>query len=140
MERPRAGGFRRRQLGADEVIDHKTTRFEHIVQKVDVVFDTVGGDMQERSLSLLPRGGKLVSIATEPPKKRAADHGVTAIYFVVEPNRDQLVEITKLVEYRKLRSMVDEIFPLADARVAFERNHGRGHRGKIVLRVVDDVA
>jgi len=71
-------GLGARQLGADEVIDHETTRFEHIVQKVDVVFDAVGGDMQERSLSLLLRGRKLVSIAKEPPKKRAADHGVTA--------------------------------------------------------------
>jgi len=82
-----------------------------------VLLNAVGGDMQERSLSLLLRGRKLVSIAKEPPKKRAADHGVTAIYFVVEPNRDQLVEITKLVEDRKLRSMVDEIFPLADAAI-----------------------
>jgi len=43
-----------------------------------VLLNTVGGDMQERSLSLLLRGRKLVSIAKEPPKKRAADHGVTA--------------------------------------------------------------
>jgi NADPH:quinone reductase-like Zn-dependent oxidoreductase len=128
-----------RQLGADEVIDNKTTRFELIVQKIDVVLDTIGGDMQTRSLALLPRGGKLVSIATEPSKERAADYGVTAIYFVVEPNRDQLVEITKLVEENKLRPTVADIFPLADARAAFERIRG-GQRGKMVLVVVDDVA
>lgn len=127
-----------RQLGADEVVDHTNTRFEGLVETVDFVFDTVGGDTLERSLAALRRGCILVSIAAEPSQERAAERGITAVYFVVKPIREQLVKITKLVDNRNLPPTVDQVFPLADARSAFKRSLERGHRGKIVLRVSDD--
>jgi NADPH:quinone reductase-like Zn-dependent oxidoreductase len=90
----------------------------------DLVFDTVGGDVLARS-----SGRMIVSIANDHPG---------ATYFVVEPNRDQLVELARLVDEGALRPEIDSVFPLAEARAAFERVAARGKRGKVVLRIVED--
>jgi NADPH:quinone reductase-like Zn-dependent oxidoreductase len=122
-----------RQLGADEVID-SSHRFEDLVEDVDLVFDTAGGERLERSSAVLRPGGRLVSVASKPPRLR----GIKSSYFVVEPNREQLVELARLADQGRLRPVIDQVFPLADARKAFERSLGNQRRGKIVLRVVDD--
>lgn len=127
-----------RRLGADEVVDHTTTRFEDVVDQVDVVFDTAGGDRLERSPAVVRAGGRLVSVAVEPSQKAGTEHGISAVYFVVEPNHEQLVELARLVDRGELRPTIDEVFPLAEARRAFERSLGGSRRGKIVLRVVDE--
>lgn len=119
-----------RELGADEVVDNLTARFEEVVDPVDLVFDTAGGDLLQRSPAVLREGGRLVSVADEP----SGD----GVFFVVEPNREQLVELAALVDSGELRSLVDSVFPLADARAAFARSMEPGKRGKVVLRVVDD--
>lgn len=119
-----------RELGADEVVDNLTARFEEVVDPVDLVFDTSGGDLLQRSPAVLREGGRLVSVADEP----SGD----GVFFVVEPNREQLVELAALVDSGELRSLVDSVFPLADARAAFARSMEPGKRGKVVLRVVDD--
>lgn len=124
-----------RALGADQVVDHTTSRFEDAVEQVDVVFDTAGGERLERSPAVLRPGGRLVSVAEEPP--RGAARGITASYFVVEPNRQQLVELAEAADRGELRPVIDEVFPLGDARQAFERSLGNHRAGKIVLRVVD---
>jgi NADPH:quinone reductase-like Zn-dependent oxidoreductase len=120
-----------RELGAHEVLDHASTRFEDAIAPVDLVFDTAGGDRLERSPAVIRRGGRLVSVATEPP---SAD-GIDSVYFVVEPSRDQLVEIAALADRGRLRPVVDAVFPLEEARAAFERSLTAGGRGKIVLDV-----
>jgi len=126
-----------RQLGAAQVVDHTGTRFEEVVEPVDLVFDTVGGDRLQRSPAVLRPGGRLVSVADEPPAEPASARGITASYFVVEPNRDQLVELARLVDSGDLRPVIDEVFSLVDARKAFERSLGDHRPGKIVLRVAD---
>ena len=78
-----------RELGAHEAVD-AATRFEDAMEPVDVVFDTAGGERLRRSPAVLGTGGRLVSVAEEPP-----DGGV---YFVVEPNRDQLMSLARLAE------------------------------------------
>jgi NADPH:quinone reductase-like Zn-dependent oxidoreductase len=123
-----------RQLGADEVIDHSSVRFEDVVEDVDLVFDTAGGERLERSPAVLRPGGRLVSVAAEPPRRR----GIKSSYFVVEPNRKELVELAKLADQGGLHPAIDEVFPLGDARRAFERSLGNQRHGKIVLRVADD--
>jgi NADPH:quinone reductase-like Zn-dependent oxidoreductase len=124
-----------RALGADQVLDHTTTRFEDAVGPVDVVFDTAGGDRLERSPAVLRPGGRLVSIAEEPPPDAAA--GITASYFVVAPNRRQLVELAEAADSGNLRPVIGQVFPLGDARQAFERSLGDHRPGKIVLRVAE---
>jgi NADPH:quinone reductase-like Zn-dependent oxidoreductase len=129
-----------RALGADQVVDHTGTRFEDAVDRVDLVFDTAGGDRLERSLAVLGQGGRLVSVAEEPPRERAAAQGVSAVYFVVEPDRDQLVELAGLADRGVVRPAIDQVFPLAEARKAFERTLADHPGGKIVLRVADERA
>jgi NADPH:quinone reductase-like Zn-dependent oxidoreductase len=125
-----------RQLGADEVIDTAEARFEDVVDPVDLVFDTLGGDRLERSPAVIRRGGRLVSVAEEPPPEAA----ISTTFFIVEPSREQLVELAKLADAGELRPAIDRVFPLADARDAFERSMSRAGRGKIVLRVADGEA
>ena len=128
-----------RDLGADEVIDYTTTRFEEVVHAVDLVFDTRGGDTLRRSWAVVKPGGVLVSIVSPPPPPEVIQgHDVRFVWFIVEPNRAELVQIGALIDGRQLRPIVDTVFPLAQARQAYEQAE-RGHtRGKIVLRVVDD--
>jgi NADPH:quinone reductase-like Zn-dependent oxidoreductase len=83
------------ELGADNVIDHTTTRFEDHLDAVDLVFDTVGGDRLERSAAVLRTGARLVSIAAEPPQT-ATHRSIGAVYFIVKPDRAQLSELAAL--------------------------------------------
>jgi NADPH:quinone reductase-like Zn-dependent oxidoreductase len=115
-----------RELGAHEAID-AATRVEDAVEPVDVVFDTTGGEQLRRSRSRLRAGGRLVSVAEEPP-----DGGV---YFIVEPNREQLMSLATLANAGELRPPSVEVFPLTSAREAFARSLERGRQGKIVLAV-----
>jgi NADPH:quinone reductase-like Zn-dependent oxidoreductase len=120
-----------RSLGADEVIDHTAAPFEDGLDQVDLVFDTAGDDRLARSPAVVRPGGRLVSVAVEPPKAP----GISSVYFVVEPNREQLIALADLVDGDGVRAVVDTVFPLADARRAFERSLSREGRGKVVLRV-----
>ena len=114
------------------MVDHTTTRFEDAVGQVDLVFDTAGGERLERSPAVLRPGGRLVSVATEPP----APPGIDAVYFVVEPDREQLMQLARLADGGDLRPTIDQVFPLADAHQAFARSLGGHPGGKIVLRVI----
>ena len=113
-----------RELGAHEAVD-AATPLDDAVEPVDVVFDTAGGKRLRRSPALLRAGGRLVSVAEEPP-----DGGV---FFIVEPNRDQLESLAKLADSGELRPAPVEVFPLTSAREAFARSLERGRRGKVVL-------
>jgi len=125
-----------RELGADQIIDYDTERFEEAVQPVDMVLDTMGGDTQARSWKVLKRGGILVSIAGQPSAETAAAHGVRQAFVFTQPNAPQLAEISKLADAEKLKAIVETILPLSDATRGQELSE-RGHvRGKIVLRVV----
>jgi NADPH:quinone reductase-like Zn-dependent oxidoreductase len=127
-----------RGLELDEIVDHTTTRFEEVVDQVDLVFDTAGGDRLVRSPSVVRPGGKLVSVASEPSQERAAAYGIEALYFVVEPNGQQLSELTRWVDDGQLRPVIAGVFGLAQARQAFERSLMAHPTGKIVLRVAED--
>ncbi len=126
------------ELGANEVIDYTTTRFEDRVHDVDLVFDTVGGDTLQRSWQVIKPAGVLVTIVSPPPSfENAKAHGIRPFWFVVEPNRDELIQIGTLIDAGHLRPIIDTVFPLAQARQAYEQA-AKGHtRGKIVLRVRD---
>ena len=121
-----------RSLGADEVIDYRAERFEDVVRDVDVVFDTVGGETLERSWGVLKPGGRLVTVAASG--ERTTDERIRAAYFIVEPSRTQLAEIAQLIDGGALRPVVGAVFPLAEARQAYQH---RPSHGKVVLRVAD---
>ena len=125
-----------RELGANEIIDYTTTRFEEVVHDVDIGFDMVGGDTLERSWQVVKPGGVLVSVVSPRPSfEEAKARDVRPVWFVVEPNREQLIQIGALIEAGRIRPIIETVLPLSQARQAYEQG-ARGHtRGKIVLRV-----
>jgi NADPH:quinone reductase-like Zn-dependent oxidoreductase len=123
------------ELGASKVIDYTHERFEEKVEDVDVVLDTIGGETQERSWSVLRRGGILISIVSPVAADKAASLGVRGAFFVVEPNRTQLIELGHLIDKGIIRVVVGAVLPLARAREAFEQGLAGHMRGKIVLQV-----
>lgn len=128
-----------RALGADEVVDYERERFETVIGPVDVVFDTMGGDIQTRSWEVLKRGGILVSIASPPSAEAAVAHGGRFAFVFTQPNAAQLAEIATLVDAGKLKASVETVLPLA-AAVRGQALSAAGHtRGKIVLQVVGEV-
>jgi NADPH:quinone reductase-like Zn-dependent oxidoreductase len=124
-----------RGLGADDVIDYRSQRFEDMVADVDLVFDTVGGDTWERSWDVLGPRGRLVSIAVPRPPERATDDGRRAIWFIVKQDREQLLEIGGLIDAGHLRPIVSAELPLARGQEVYGPTGIRSGPGKVVLLV-----
>jgi NADPH:quinone reductase-like Zn-dependent oxidoreductase len=124
-----------RKLGVDEPIDYLQQRFKHIAGNIDIVLDTIGGETQERSLSVLKKGGILVSLVQPPSEEKAKELGVRAIFLGGQPNGAQLAEIAKIIDSGKLAPIIDRIFPLSEARRAHELSRSGHTHGKIALRV-----
>jgi NADPH:quinone reductase-like Zn-dependent oxidoreductase len=128
-----------RGLGADETVDYTKARIEDLLRDVDVVLDAVGGDVVQRSWQVLRKGAVMVSVVKPIPENESRERGVRGVFFIVEPDRDQLEEMAKLIDTGSLKSIVAAVLPLARARDAFEMGL-KGHtRGKIVLQVRDDI-
>ncbi|MEX1125342.1 MAG: NADP-dependent oxidoreductase [Acidimicrobiia bacterium] len=123
-------------LGADSVIDYRRERFEDAVPNVDIVIDTVGGDVMVRSFEVLRPGGTLVTIAGRPPPVTSRRSDIEVRFFIVEAFRGHLVEMARLAEAGRLRTFVDRVFPLAEAASAYEYALTGHPRGKVILDVV----
>ncbi|MBI3345301.1 MAG: NADP-dependent oxidoreductase [Gammaproteobacteria bacterium] len=126
-----------RSLGADQVIDYTQTRFEDEVQDLDVVFDTVGEEVQQRSWQVLKKGGILVSILALTVPDDAAARGLRSAYVFVQPNAAQLGQIAELIDTGHVKPVVEIVLPLSEVRRAHILSQSRHARGKIVLRVAD---
>lgn len=122
-----------RELGAEEVVDYATTRFEDVVHDVDVVFDMVGGDTLARSWQVAKAGGMIVSVVSPRPTQQSPRDDVRFVWFIVEPNGEQLRQIGALLDAGRIRPIVAQVLPLAEARRAFEEAANGHARGKIVL-------
>ena len=123
-----------RKLGADEFIDYKKAKFEEEMSALDVVFDTVGDDTQQRAFQTLKRGGVLVSTVSPPSAEDAKEFGVTVAMVVMMPNPDQLAEIDHLLEGGKLKVRVAAVLPLAEVKKAHQLSASGHADGKIILR------
>lgn len=123
-----------RSLGADEVIDYQTQRFEEIAKDVDVVLDTAGGETQQRSWQTLRQGGLLVSTAgsVNPPD---GVRGTTV--FVQAKGREQLEKLAALIDEGHLQIPIEKTFELPDAAKAHEAIQQGHRRGKFVLNIPD---
>jgi len=125
-----------RSLGAERVIDYQESRFEDALDPVDVVVDTIGGEVRERSLRILSPGGILVSAASPIPPEMARRYGPRAVFFLVEVTTARLNAISALFDSGELTAQVGAVLPLEQARAAHEMLAGAPHaRGKIVLRL-----
>ncbi|MBE9189619.1 NADP-dependent oxidoreductase [Gloeocapsopsis crepidinum LEGE 06123] len=125
-----------KELGVDEAIDYNQVHFEDVVYDVDVVFDTIGDEVQEHSWKVLKSGGILVSIVSPPSQSTATQHKVRAAFVAVQPNKAQLAEIAALVDAGILKPIVDTVLPLSETRQAHELSQSGHMRGKIVLQVI----
>jgi len=123
-----------KQLGADEAIDYQESRFEDKTGKVEVVFDTVGGETLDRSWRVLKTGGRMVTIASE--YEEHAEQRVKDAFFIVEPSHKQLAAVAELLDSGKLRTFVKAIVPIDRAADAYNGSL-RSNRtpGKIVVSV-----
>ncbi len=121
-----------RSLGASEVIDYQKTKFEEQVRDADLVLDLVGGDIFHRSFSAIKEGGKVVTVATS--SESTDDPKAKAAFFIVEPSRQQLNELARLLDAGILRPIVSEVVPMANAAEAFLVSK-KTAPGKVVLRV-----
>ncbi|MEV6353994.1 NADP-dependent oxidoreductase [Streptomyces hydrogenans] len=127
-----------RSLGADEVIDYRTTDFRDAVQDVDMVLDPLSGDTRARSLDVLRPGGVLVSIlpGTDPDEAaKAAARGVRVESLLVEADHAGMNAVAGLAASGALRAHVEAVFPLAEAAKAHALGETNRTTGKIVLTV-----
>ncbi|WP_436168067.1 NADP-dependent oxidoreductase [Bosea sp. LjRoot9] len=120
-----------RALGADEVIDYKQQTFERLLSDIDLVVDLVGGDIIDRSWSLLSPDGLLVSIAT-PDVVSRAPQGRRGIFVSNKPDTARLAAIAQQVAAGTLQSTVAEVVGFDDLPAAIERNRTGHAPGKIV--------
>jgi len=127
-----------KQLGADVAIDYKTQKFEDIAKEVDVVVDGVGGETLARSYSIVKRGGILVGLVGRVDQAQLDKHGIRGVSLEAEYNGDELAQIGKLIDERKIRVIVFQTFPLVEATEAQEKADTGHARGKVVLKVRDE--
>lgn len=124
-------------LGADQVIDYKAEKFEDVIEPVDLVFDLIGGETQERSFNVVKPGGALISTLQEPDKARAAELSIRVGRYTAQPNGPQLREIAELIDQGKVKVVIASTFQLGEAAAAQAALNERHIRGKVVLKVVN---
>lgn len=127
-----------KELGADQVIDYKTQKFENVVKDLDVVLDTVGSDTFDRSWGVLKPGGFLVTTVAMIPEGVVASHGAKAGRIVTTADGKELAKIAELVDEGYIKPHVFSVIPLAEAKKAHEMSQSQHTKGKIVLRVAED--
>src|SRR5262249_9616006 len=123
------------RLGAGQVIDYHTERFEDVVKNVDVVFDAVGGSTLQRSWDVLGPGGRLVTIVSTVPS--ADDERTKRALFFVEPNRQQLCDLAAMLDAGQLRPVVGATVPFDQAAEVYTHEAIRKRRpGKTVVTLI----
>lgn len=146
-------------LGADVVIDYKTQQFESQLSDYDVVLSGLGGDVLEKSLQVLKRGGQLISISGPPTpefaeqlrlswvfkqivrlisrgiRKRSEQKGVSYKFLFMRENGEQLAQLAKLVEAGIIKPVVERTFPLDSTRDALAYVAEGRAKGKVVVKM-----
>jgi len=124
-----------RGIGADEIIDYNKVDFTTIVKNCDAVFDTVGGDVAQRSFAVLKPGGRAAFIASGPQAPKPERSDVVALRPSVGRDRPHLERIVELVTSGAVRPPEVTRYKLSDAVAAHEVSQSRHFRGKLVFVV-----
>jgi NADPH:quinone reductase-like Zn-dependent oxidoreductase len=127
-----------KELGADVTIDYAKTKFEDVAKDVDVVLDSVGDDTLARSYGVVKKGGFIATLVARPDQAELDKSGIRGASISVKPNAEELAEIAKLIEAKKIKPVVTRMIPLADAVTAQQQIATHHTRGKIVLRIADE--
>jgi NADPH:quinone reductase-like Zn-dependent oxidoreductase len=117
-------------LGADQFVDLEADGWAGEIEPVDVVFDTIGGDVLERSLALVKPGGALVTIVAPPSTTR---DDIRTVCFIRHPSGAQLAELATLVDRGEITPQVGAVYALPDTKAAFTAKSGGGIPGRVVL-------
>jgi NADPH:quinone reductase-like Zn-dependent oxidoreductase len=127
-----------KQLGADVAIDYTKQKFEDVAKNVDVVLDSIGRDTLARSYGVVKKGGIIVSLVARPDQFELEKHEIRGDALSVDPNSEELAEIGKLIDDKKIKVIVSQTFPLSEA-IRAQEQVATGHtRGKIVLKIADE--
>ena len=122
-------------LGATRAIAYDEEDFAEVLNDVDLVFDTYGGDVHRRSYEVMRMGGTMVYITAQPVKDLSQQYGVTTVQAPVRPDHPALKELAALVAAGEVKPQVGQVLPLAEAAKA-HRISETGHvRGKLVLEI-----
>jgi NADPH:quinone reductase-like Zn-dependent oxidoreductase len=124
-------------LGAETVIDYTSTPFEQVVQDVDLVLDTIGGETLQRSMHVVKRGGTLVSLLEEPSSVLAQQYGIQARKNAIAPTSDLLHTIAQLIGEGHVKPTIAQTFSLREARQAHELSQSGHGRGRILLHIAE---
>lgn len=146
-------------LGADEIINYKTEKFEDILKNYDAVFDTIGGATLEKSFNIIKSGGNIVSASGMPNARFGKEFGsgffktllfslaskkLTALekkhnaqysFLFMKPSGDQLRTIANYIEAGKIKPVIDRVFPFEDAQKAMEYSESGRAKGKIIVKI-----
>lgn len=123
-----------KSLGAEKVIDYNATRFETVLKDLDVVIDTVGGDLPARSFQVIRPGGIFVTIAAMLAEDAGKAQNIRAV-AAGRASADKLKQVSELMEAKQLKPVVGQVFPLTDARQAQESSQTGHGRGRIILQI-----
>ncbi|MED2186862.1 NADP-dependent oxidoreductase [Bacillus wiedmannii] len=154
-----AGSDLVKSLGADEIINYKTEKFEEILNDYDAVFDTIGGTTLEKSFDIIKGGGNIVSVSGMPNARFGKEFGsgffktllfslaskkLTALekkhsaqysFLFMKPSGDQLRTIANYIEAGKIKPVIDRVFPFEDAQKAMEYSEAGRAKGKIIVKI-----
>ena len=146
-------------LGADVVVDYRTQDFEQVLREQDVVLHSQDGKTLEKSLRVLRRGGRLISISGPPDpafgnaigasafmrlilrllsagvRRKARAAGVGYSFLFMKPSGSQLQEITQLIEAGAIQPVIDRVFPLDQTNEALAYLGAGRAKGKVVIQV-----
>ncbi|MED0951899.1 NADP-dependent oxidoreductase [Bacillus mobilis] len=154
-----AGSDLVKSLGADEIVDYKTKKFEEILKDYDAVFDTIGGTTLEKSFNIIKNGGNIVSVSGMPNARfgkefssgffktllfSLASRKLTALekkynaqysFLFMKPSGDQLRTIANYIEAGEIKPVIDRVFPFEDAQKAMEYSEAGRAKGKIIVKI-----
>ncbi|PHD62010.1 NADPH:quinone reductase [Bacillus toyonensis] len=146
-------------LGADEIINYKTEKFEDILKNYDAVFDTIGGATLEKSFNIIKSGGNIVSVSGMPNARFGKEFGsgffktllfslaskkLTALekkhnaqysFLFMKPSGDQLRTIANYIEAGQIKPVIDRVFLFEDAQKAMEYSESGRAKGKIIVKM-----
>lgn len=148
-----------KSLGADEIINYKTEKFEDILENYDAVFDTLGGEILERSFKVVKNGGQIVSLSGLPNARFAKEdslgflktmllsaasykltklekkHHVQYTFMFVKASGEQLSTLTNFIESGEIKPIIDRVFPMDDVEEAMRYSETGRAKGKIILKI-----
>ncbi|MBX0357966.1 NADP-dependent oxidoreductase [Halobacillus sp. Nhm2S1] len=125
------------KLGVDRFINYKEEDFSEILSDYDIVLDTLGGEIQEKSFSVLKEGGRLPSIVQPPDEDLAAKHGIKAGFVWLEPSGEKLEKLASMMESGNLVSVIGHRFDLSEEGLKEAHSVSETHhaKGKIVINI-----